>query len=118
MMNKFLRFLPPLLWMVVIFLFSSRPDLPKNEVIVLDFIIKKLAHFSEYFILVILWYRALGQSSLNNVFLVALIYAFTDEIHQLFVPGRTGTIRDIAIDGAGIITAYMLIKRVKLWKKS
>lgn len=100
----------------MIFLFSNRPDLPKNEVIILDFIIKKLAHVSEYFILVFLWHRALGQKMLIEAFLISLFYAFTDEIHQLFVPGRTGLLRDVAIDGLGIILAVCVIKKLTYGK--
>ena len=46
-------------------------------------------------------------------FLIALSYAFTDEIHQLFVPGRGGRLTDVLIDLLGIIIATQLIKRLK-----
>ena len=44
--------------------------------------IRKLAHFTEYLILCIL-------------------YAFTDEYHQTFINGRTGQILDVLIDSSG-----------------
>lgn len=110
------RFLPPLIWMVIIFWFSSQPDLPSNRIDVLDFILKKSAHFSEYLILTILWYRSLGQKSPMVPVLISLAYAFSDETHQLFVPGRGGALRDVFIDSLGIITAVFVINKLQVWK--
>lgn len=115
--SKYLwRFLPPILWMVVIFLFSSRPDLPKNEIFVVDFIFKKSAHIIEYFVLVLLWNKALRTNSLPNAILISLFYAFTDEVHQLFVPGRGALLRDVGIDFIGITLATLYISRKKYGK--
>ena len=36
------------------------------------------------------------------------LYAITDEIHQLFVPGRSGMIKDVFIDSLGIITGVII----------
>ena len=106
----------PVLWMVLIFYLSSQPDLPSNRIDYLDFIIKKSAHFTEYLILVILWFRALQLKSPSAAFFITLVYAFTDEIHQLFVPGRTGNLRDVFIDGLGICLGVFIINRLRLWK--
>ncbi|HIU52150.1 MAG TPA: VanZ family protein [Candidatus Merdicola faecigallinarum] len=46
-------------------------------------------------------------------FIIGVIYAITDEIHQLFVPGRSGEIRDVLIDGLGIIVGIILIYQFK-----
>lgn len=99
--------------MAVIFLFSSRPDLPRNEIFVVDYIFKKSAHIIEYFILVLLWNKALRTRGLSGAILISLFYAFTDEIHQLFVPGRGGQLKDVAIDSIGIILASIYISRKK-----
>lgn len=117
MPRKYIKYLPPILLMVLIFLVSSQPDLPSNNIYVLDFIFKKSAHVIEYSLLFILWYRALGQKSPIKAFLISISYAFTDEIHQLFVPGRTGMLRDVAIDSLGMIFIYFLIVKFNLWKK-
>jgi VanZ family protein len=45
--------------------------------------------------------------------LVALAYAGSDEWHQLFVPGRHGSFRDVAIDALGIAGAYALMSKVR-----
>mgnify|MGYP002867680921 CR=1 FL=1 len=117
MAQKFIRFLPPLVWMVLIFIVSSVPDLPSNKVDALDFFIKKTAHFLEYTFLFLLWYRALGEKNPTRAIIISLIYSFTDEIHQLFVPGRTGMLRDVGIDASGIIITSLLIVKFNLWKR-
>ena len=50
--------------------------------------------------------------------LICLIYAFSDEIHQLFVLGRSGEFRDVLIDFCGSILGYFIINRFFLIKKS
>jgi VanZ family protein len=117
MPSKFIRFTPAIIWMILIFIFSSRPDLPSNQIFIVDFLMKKTAHFFEYIILFLLWYRALGKKSPLDAFLISIAYAFTDEIHQLFVPGRSGLLRDVAIDATGMIITALLIVKFDLWKK-
>lgn len=81
-----------------------------------DYIFKKSAHIIEYFILVLLWNRAIRHKSLSRAILISLFYAFTDEIHQLFVPGRGGQLKDVAIDSVGILLATIYITRKKYGK--
>ena len=38
-----------------------------------------------------------------------MIYAISDEIHQLFVPGRAGQVRDVLIDSAGSFLGIILV---------
>lgn len=47
--------------------------------------------------------------------IIALVYAISDEVHQLFVPGRVASIRDVLIDLIGITTAIIsnLIIRIR-----
>ncbi len=116
MARKLLKFLPVTLWMILIFCLSSIPDLPSNKVYNLDFLIKKTAHVMEYTVLFLLWFRALGHKNPLLAFCVSLAYAFTDEIHQLFVPGRTGRLRDVGIDTIGMIISSLLIVKFDLWK--
>jgi VanZ family protein len=108
--------LPVLLWTAVIFTFSSRHGgghLPVAEVV-----LRKLAHVTEYFVLAALLLRALRRSGLDGAVPVAiaaaLAYAASDEWHQSFVPGRTATPRDVAIDGAGIALAALAATRTRL----
>jgi len=113
MRNKLYFWLPTILWMSLIFLLSNTPDLPSNQIHLLDFILKKTAHMLEYGILTFLLFRSFKFKKLETSLLLALSYAFTDEIHQLFVPGRGGRISDVFIDLLGIIIATKLIRKLK-----
>lgn len=75
----------------------------------LTFIVRKTAHFTEYAILGILFYllyrQILPQKNGLRLFVLAILssflYACTDEIHQLFVPGRSGQFTDVLVDTLG-----------------
>ncbi len=80
---------------------------------VTQFIIRKLAHLTEYGILGFLWSRALRgeerwtlRSSAIAV-LIALAVAITDEVHQSFVPSRTASPLDVVIDVCGALLAQL-----------
>lgn len=67
-------------------------------------IVRKAAHVCEYALLGYLVYRLLkayGHSRPWLAVVVCVIYAVTDEAHQFFVPGRTGSVTDVLIDSAG-----------------
>ena len=87
----------------------------------LHFIIRKLAHLSEYTVLALLlgawlrrrpwWRRVPGAPVL--VVMLAGCYALTDEFHQVFVHGRTASLRDCALDTAGAavgLLCYTLLR--------
>jgi VanZ family protein len=78
---------------------------PKSQE-ALDFWLRKAGHVSEYAILTLLVLRyALAKNRKSPIVLagaVAFLYACSDEFHQLFVPGRSGAVRDVFIDGIGI----------------
>ncbi|OGD83271.1 hypothetical protein A2572_00325 [Candidatus Collierbacteria bacterium RIFOXYD1_FULL_40_9] len=113
---KYLKFLPVTIWMIVIFYLSSRTELPHANVFFWEFLFKKSGHVFVYFVLTLLWIFALGSKQLEKAILYTLAYAFTDEIHQLFVPGRTGVLTDILFDSLGIGLA-LLTNFINLWKK-
>jgi len=102
--------------MIVIFYLSSRTELPHANVFFWEFLFKKSGHVFVYFVLTLLWIFALGSKQLEKAILYTLAYAFTDEIHQLFVPGRTGVLTDILFDSLGIGLA-LLTNFINLWKK-
>ena len=113
-MKKILKFyLPIVLWCLVIFLFSAHPQIKTSEIYWQDFILKKSAHISEYAILSFLFYRAFLNEGYKNTdagfyaILLCIIYAFSDEFHQLFVMGRTSTLRDIVFDTTGASLAVI-----------
>ncbi|MDO5382159.1 MAG: VanZ family protein [Eubacteriales bacterium] len=71
--------------------------------------IRKAAHMTEYAVFAVLVYVALLTDGLKcrlTVFIAfgfAFIFACTDEIHQLFISGRSGRFTDVLIDSAGCI---------------
>lgn len=82
----------------------------------LSLIIRKLAHFTEYLILGFLTINMLNKNDISKKYLlsilICIIYATSDEIHQIFVPGRAYQIRDILIDSMGSITGVYLYKLI------
>lgn len=109
--------IPVLIWMFVIFFFSSMPTPTVTNVMWTEFIIKKAAHVIEYFILCSFFYRALLGSGIEIkktiyfALLLTFIYAATDEFHQSFVPGREPRLWDVLIDsGAGALAILFLTK--------
>jgi VanZ family protein len=104
-----LRWLAVALWMGVIFALSATPSLASPFEPFFDFIIRKLAHIGEYGLLTALLFSALRTHitreghALFIAVLVAVSYAFSDEWHQTFVPGREGSLRDVGIDALGVV---------------
>lgn len=82
----------------------------------LSFIIRKLAHFTEYLILGFLTINMLNKNDISKKYLlsilICIIYATSDEIHQLFVPGRACQLIDILIDSIGSIIGIYLYKLI------
>ena len=106
---------PPLMLMALIFAFSAMPS-DSDKHIWWVFLLRKVAHFSEYALLCALWFRALRpvltlERSLRAAVAICVTYAVTDELHQTLVDGRIGTWHDVLIDAAGALTAAWLIRR-------
>lgn len=108
-------FAPPMLWAVVIFIFSSQTALPGFEESALDFIFKKTAHIFVYLVLYLLVKRGVDmvfnkkseKMLLYVPVLICLLYAFSDELHQSLVPGRYATLRDVYYDMLGVSIAFL-----------
>lgn len=120
-MTKFLKYwLPVIAWAGVIFTFSAIPNLKTD--LEQDFLLRKIAHMVEFGILAWLFFRALKQEqiSFNKIlicsFIFSVLYAFSDEIHQLFVRGRHCSLIDVGIDTAGIFI-FCVIWYIKNRKK-
>lgn len=99
------------------FIVNIITDIFKIENIeLLSFIIRKLAHFTEYLILGFLTINMLNKNDISKKYLISIIiciiYATSDEIHQIFVPGRACQIRDVLIDSIGSITGVYLYKLI------
>lgn len=69
--------------------------------------VRKLAHFSEYacmgVLVYVIWSQWLGKG--KKLYLLTVVWVFAsasaDEFHQLFVPGRYGSIADVLLDTCG-----------------
>lgn len=85
----------------------------------LNFIVRKLAHLTEFGILAVLVWRALEPMRLAYVgaWIFATVYAMTDEWHQSFEPGRTATPKDVVIDSCGALVALIGVFLYMCWKK-
>lgn len=106
---------PPLALMALIFAFSAMPNHDPDRG-VLEFLLRKVVHFSEYALLATLWWRALrtrlsGRTALAAAVAISVAYAATDEFHQHFVDGRVSTPVDVLIDAAGAAAAAALVVR-------
>ena len=122
---RYVWLIPPLLWMTIIFLLSSRQRIMVSEEYWTNFFIFKSLHVIEYAILATLNTIAIATNtkglSLSRAVLYgaffALLYAITDEVHQTFVPTRSGQARDVLIDSIGIFSVYWLISLYEKSKK-
>ncbi len=98
-------YVPVIIWCGLIFAVSNRPTISTVDSYAIDFALKKLAHFIEYFILGVLVYRATKNIWISIIFCIT--YAISDEFHQSFIPGREPRGRDVIIDSLGSITAVI-----------
>jgi VanZ family protein len=126
--NSVKYWLPVVVWMCFIFWMSTAmftaqntssiiepilrflmPSLSHKELEHIHFFTRKLAHVTEYFISGLLLFRAFRSGSEEHhawrwmlySFLILVLIAATDEYHQTFVPDRTPSLVDIAIDATG-----------------
>jgi VanZ family protein len=109
---------PAILYAALIFWLSSLsrvPTGPENS--------DKVFHFFEYFLFAALLWRALRQHFQKRMFgriltvlLMGAIYAASDEIHQIFVPGRTSSVFDWIADVAGILGMLTLMLIAVKWR--
>lgn len=88
-------------------------------------IVRKGAHFNEYALMGVLISMALAAvksvrssgrlfDSLRfklsmSAFIIGSVYAATDELHQCFVPGRSGQFSDVFLDSMGVLTGVLIL---------
>lgn len=135
-MKKTIKLILLILWLGLIYYFSSQVASESSEVssgllaklyvfyrlfgnmslseylIAFSKLIRKFAHFSEYFVLGLLSYTNMKEYFKDNYqytsILFCMVCAIVDEIHQLFVPGRSYGVIDILIDSCGSLLAIIL----------
>ncbi|MBP3461102.1 MAG: VanZ family protein [Bacilli bacterium] len=143
---KILKTLMVLIWMSVIFTFSNQPSKESSnlsdslilktvriiekfnhkqysdEEILKKFVkpVRKMAHFTIYLVLGILVFLMLKEYNIKDTIIVSLliciIYALTDEIHQLFIVGRSGNLIDCLIDTLGSIIGILVLNIKRRYK--
>lgn len=136
-----------ILWMIVIFMFSNQKAVESSklsdglilrtvriiekinhkqysdEEILKRFIypVRKLAHVAIYFILGFLVYLYIKDLKIDNKIIISILicalYATSDEIHQLFILGRSGEVKDVLIDTLGGVLGILFLKILKSNKK-
>lgn len=144
---RIIHYLPVFAWMFVIFLASTdigssahtgriirpllkwlNPDVTEETVKLVQAIVRKTGHVSEYAVLALLLFRArrLTRSITGWVwreFWIVIAccaaYASTDEFHQLFVSSRQASVLDVLIDScgatAGLLALWWIGRQRKAW---
>lgn len=80
--------------------------------------IRKVAHMTEYMVFAwtvafpFLLYKKRKDWICRVTFVFCVCYASVDEIHQLFVPDRSGQIRDVLIDSIGILIGIFVFRKI------
>ncbi|MGO9603977.1 MAG: VanZ family protein [Candidatus Binataceae bacterium] len=119
-MSSLVEWLPIAVWAAVIFTFSTSvftaantsaiitpilrwliPTMPSYWLEIANLLIRKAAHFTEYAILFWLLVRGPLKGRPFAAMALCVGYALLDEAHQMFVPGRTASLRDVALDSTG-----------------
>ena len=106
--------LPLLAWMGAIYALSAQSSLPSAPDAWWDLLLKKGAHMAGYAVLTVLWWRVLSRRGAARLALALSVlfsvgYAVSDEVHQLYVPGRNGRVWDVAIDACGVLLAAAVL---------
>ena len=102
-----------------IFLFSSIPS-PIGEYV--GFNLATFYHFGVFFMFTFFLTLTIKGKEINNktiliILLISLIYAISDEFHQLFIVGRFASIEDILIDFAGSLLSVLTLKVIGKFNK-
>lgn len=123
-------------WMSFIFSLSSQPAFESNElslgiadriiklfgnlfrfdIDILNHIVRKGAHSIAYLILAVLIFNYVNQRKISGwksvvlVLSLCVLYAISDEIHQLYVEGRSGQPSDVLIDSIGAVAGVGVFK--------
>lgn len=104
---------------------SIDPDETITAMDLCDFVVRKIAHFTEYTVL------GIGLCGLMRVLVkrywgiaaivLGAVLASLDEFHQLFIPGRSAMVSDVVIDTCGVVvgsiifTLIILLQEKKRW---
>ncbi len=134
-MKKIVKLLLIVIWLLVIFLFSNQDGSTSTSLTngilekylffvdsdIFFMIIRKMAHITEYFILGILVLNFINELKIDKKIVVSILICFIlasfDELHQLFIPDRTGCLLDVFIDMIGASLGILILSLIKNHKK-
>ena len=132
-MNK-IKIVLVIIWMIIIFLFSNQPATESsktsssfishtitkiikkdNNYVINKYekVVRKCAHFFLYFVLGILVFNCFNEKELLYALIVCLLYSISDEIHQIFIDGRSCELFDIFIDTLGSFFGINLLNLIR-----
>lgn len=114
--------MPAVGWMAVIFMLSSISGLQVSDDVSVDRPLRVLAHLGSYALLAALllyaqagWQRPAARH-VAIAYALCVAFGLSDEIHQAFVPDRTGRIEDVFIDATGAAVGLVLgYLGLRLW---
>ena len=146
-MISFLRhWLPPLVWMALIFSASADtqstehtsrilgpllrwlwPGIAQEKIELARWLVRKAAHVTEFAILAWLWWRAWRKPVRHDqrpwswpaawlALMGVILYAASDEFHQRFVANRTASVKDVCIDTVGGAAGLGLLWLLHQWR--
>jgi VanZ family protein len=107
-MSKFLRWIPAILMMLAIFAASATPSVKLPNYGFWDTLVKKGGHATGYGLLAGAYWYGLGFDPKKGwlAWVLAVLYAASDEFHQSFTPGRNPSLVDVlCFDGGGAALA-------------
>jgi len=97
-------------------------DRRKELILEMRIYIRKTAHFTVYLVLGILTYLLINTYEIKHKILISILisclFACTDEIHQLFIDGRTGSLIDVFIDTLGSSVGILILNSKKIFTKA
>lgn len=103
------RYLPLILMCAFIFVQSSKRAVVVSYNGEVNFFAHKFAHVFVYTLLFLSAVRAF--KNLNQALIFTILYAISDEYHQMFVQTRTASIKDVIIDAVAAGVFYLLVKK-------
>ena len=109
---------PVAAWLALIFVLSAQPGLRISPDPGVDLPIRHVAHVISYGVLTVLLTRALNWGSSRRArwrllllaMVLATLYGVSDEVHQTYVPNRTGHLLDVGWDLLGAIAGAAFLR--------
>ena len=106
-------------WLIEVFapnFIDEFESMPEEQLAYIHFLLRKCAHFTEYFILGVLVLLSQHHTGIRRkIFtglVICMLVASVDEMIQLFVSGRSGQISDVLLDTAGAAVGSLVVRRI------